>query len=233
VEGWNLIANHLDHGSNTLEEIMPNPPNGTVFYKCQNSGEIAQVLFPGAEYVQSVGWGASQYPDGKILRPGEGGYLYTTNAFSLTFTGTVHSPIVPLHVGTNSSVLSRLTVGTATYQEVTGYPPTEGVNVIRLIPGALQPDFGCRAYVAFHFYTYQGGTWIPSEPVLNVGESAWFSTNNTFYFPTILTQPTNQPTSPVPRRKVIPSPTRLLLMLAITPSMSARTRAESPARLRT
>src|SRR5262245_60882711 len=63
VEGWNLIANHLDNGSNTLEEIMPNPPSGTVFYKCHNSGETALVFVPGVEYVQGAGWGASQIPN--------------------------------------------------------------------------------------------------------------------------------------------------------------------------
>lgn len=193
VPGYNMIANHLDHGGNTLAEIIPSPPDGTVFTKLQNTNGPIGVQFLSAQFSAGSGWFLiTQDPRAEILNPGEGGYIIATNAFSITFTGAVHTPVLPFDIGTSWAVLSRQTAASGNFEQIVGYPPPDGALVARLIPGAIQPDFGCRTHSTFNFYSFRSGVWSPSEPVLDVGESAWFATNLNFTFPTFLTQPTNQ-----------------------------------------
>src|SRR5262245_53142423 len=81
--GFTLIANHLEHGSNTLNEVLPNVPDGTVLLKwaCTNFNTNAPFT-----YSNSLGgW----IPSGGTLVPGEGiGISNSGPAFNVTFTGT-------------------------------------------------------------------------------------------------------------------------------------------------
>src|SRR5215813_3633601 len=86
LNGYNLIANQLDHGSNTLNEIFTNVPNGSVFYKWNNSSSTWTVSY----YSATLGFWS---PGSVTLKPGEGGYFQSPSAFTITFSGTPHVPV--------------------------------------------------------------------------------------------------------------------------------------------
>jgi hypothetical protein len=154
--GWSMIANHLDRGSNTLDEVMPNAPNGT---ECYAWDVALQDLNPSAyTFVTGVGW----WPANGKLPPGQPMFLMNpAGPFSLTFTGQVHTPIIPLSL--NRSVfyfLSRQTVGTGTFENITGLAPEEGTTV-------LLWDVATQDY---HTNLFTGGQWQPTNPIVAIGQ---------------------------------------------------------------
>src|ERR1700751_4343290 len=83
--GSSLIANHLDHGGNTLNEVLPGVANGTQIQKWNCTGYTA--------YTKIAAGGA---PAGGTLAPGEGAFIINNGApFNLTFTGVPHVPVLP------------------------------------------------------------------------------------------------------------------------------------------
>jgi len=58
-----------------------------------------------------------------------------------------------------------------TFQNVTGLAPQEGDQVLRHVAGQPANPILPPNYTV---YTYSGGAWSPSTPILNPGEAAWF-----------------------------------------------------------
>jgi hypothetical protein len=79
--GFSSIANHLDHGGNTVAELLPSVPEGTLLYKFD---EVQK----GIHTVNQFQFGAWSRPK-ETLSPGEGAFLRNPGPdFSITFTGT-------------------------------------------------------------------------------------------------------------------------------------------------
>jgi hypothetical protein len=170
--GYSLIADHLNaSGGNTLNNILPNPPDGTQFYKWGCGSWMAytfDVLLPG--------W----TPDGlATLNPGEGAFIKLPVPATITFTGTHHVPVLPvvLPCGCDHlNLLSRQTTNTpTTFRDLTGFNPPEGTSLYRYNSG--QPGGPGAPYAAPYYsvYTFSGGVWEPSTPTLNMSESAFVS----------------------------------------------------------
>ncbi len=86
-QGISTIANHLNHGGNTLAEILPNMPEGTLLYKYEPSRSSFS-----ANHYQSGAWSRPQ----ETLAPGEGAFIRNPgNEFTITFTGTKPSAQLP------------------------------------------------------------------------------------------------------------------------------------------
>src|SRR5882672_5761913 len=150
----NAIANHLDNGNNTLNEVLATLPNGSRLLKwnCGNFTTSTKSTFGG------------NWSPNVTLSPGEGAFLQTS-ATSVTFCGTPHVPVLPapLPCGCGKlNFLSRQAVGIGTYQNVTGLSPQEGAEVLRSLNGNFDTN------------TFSSGSWTPGVPTLNVGESAFF-----------------------------------------------------------
>ena len=157
VPGLTAIANHLDNGGNTLQEVLPNVPPGSVVYKWDCTTWQAYV-FDEFDLV----W----YPSDGTLAPGEGALFFNPSgaATTLTFTGTPHVPVLPavLPCGCDRlNFLSRQTNGVGTYENITGKAPTEGALFIRF-------DSATQTY---RTNVFSGGAWFPAVPTANVGES--------------------------------------------------------------
>ena len=155
--GLNLIANQLDHGSNTLSEIMPVAPDGSVLYKYSNTDS---------------NWTASGYsaatgrwmPGGFTLNPGEGAFFQSPTNFTLHFTGTPHVPVLPVAIPNGACYLvSRQTNDLGNYANIVGEAPSAGATVYQWT-GAN-----------YTVFTYSGGGWSPSEPQSAVGEALWIA----------------------------------------------------------
>ncbi len=168
LPGFNLIANQLDHGGNTLNEVFPigSVPDGSQVgkYSC-NLGQWTLYTYDGylGDWID---------PDlnpagGVVLAPGEGAAFHNVMAapVNLTFTGVPHVPVLPnLPCGCgkfNLVSLQRPTVGI--YETITGLSPTEGTTVMRLDPVT-------GTYVA---HTFSGGAWTPTIPAASPGESVF------------------------------------------------------------
>jgi len=156
--GLNLIANQLDNGGDTLAEIMPSVPDGTVFSKYDNlNGVWAQAKF------SSNAWA----PSGIIeLHPGQGAWLRSPSAFTLTFSGIPHSANVPPAIPSGQVwLLSRQTNDIGTYQNIIGAPPSAGAQVYQWDP----------TNQVFVTNTFCGSVWSAGTPRAAVGEAWWIA----------------------------------------------------------
>ncbi len=167
--GANLIANQLDNGGNTLDEILSALPGPATLVKYNGCGGGVTI----ASYDPDFGWDPSS-----TLAPGEGAILYYGgSAASVTFTGTPHVPVLPVTLCPGLNLLSRQTNDIATYENIVGLSPSlcSGTTVYRFNPGpGSDPNhFGPPDYTVFIF---QNGAWDPRPPTVNVGEAVWIET---------------------------------------------------------
>ena len=154
--GWVAIANQLDHGSNTLDEVIANVPDGTTLLKW----DCATQDWDTNAYTYATGFG--WFPTDGTLTPGEGGFISAPGGATITFTGTPHVPVLPVTLSCGYGVahfLSRQTNGPGTFENITGYTPTAGVQV-RIWNVANQ---------VFDIHTFTNGAWSPIVPSVNVG----------------------------------------------------------------
>lgn len=90
VPGWNLIANPLDAGVNTLEALIQGVPDGTVVMKFQNGAFTTTSDYD--ELFEE--WGVNYE-----INPGEGFFINVPEAVTVTFVGEVkagtHSVAIP------------------------------------------------------------------------------------------------------------------------------------------
>ncbi len=184
--GYNLIANQLDRGGNTLNEIMPVVPDGCYLFKYDNS--VGSYLEPALYNGTTATWSHGNIP----LNPGEGAFLYSPTNFSLVFTGAAHVPILPLTVCKGYRLLSRQTNDIGSFDNIIGTAPSAG-------GGEVVYKWNGSGYTAF---TFDGSVWVPTTPTAAVGESVWIYTptgpdcagsgNGLTAPPVITTQPQGQ-----------------------------------------
>lgn len=103
IDPGRLIANQLDRGNNTLYEIMPNVPPGTLLYKFNNVSQSYEVaIFDELDLM----WMPFQPALPSLtLSPGEGAFLLSPTSFTLTFTGVPHVPVLPVVMQPNLAYL--------------------------------------------------------------------------------------------------------------------------------
>ena len=169
--GMSLIANQLDHGSNTADVVFPNPTGSRDFdelifnYNCAD-GSSTTIIF---DSVMPTGFGDANDTtavDPPVLAPGEGFFYVNNNlATSNTFTGTPHVPVLPaaLACGYGATyLLSRQTNDPGTYENITGLAPQDGAEV-QVWNGA-----------GFVTNRFAGGGWTLGVSVLSIGQAARF-----------------------------------------------------------
>src|SRR5206468_8585490 len=123
LPGKNLIANQLNKGGNTLNEILPVVPDGTVVSKFENLG---------GNWIRSTYNAALRAwdPSNIKLSPGEGAFIESTSNFSLIFSGTPNMPVLPIAIpGGIAWLVSRQTNDLGNYQDIVGSAPTPGARV--------------------------------------------------------------------------------------------------------
>ena len=170
-----LIANQLDHGNNTLDEVLPSVPDGTQVQKYNCDGSYTT-------YTRSAGaWN----PAGATLMPGEGAFLVNNSGAALTntFTGIPHTPVLPPNLPCgcgNYNLLSCQTNTMGTWENIMGFPPGDGAVVLTYNNG-----FTANAYDT------DLGDWTLGAPALAVGQSALFGTRPC-PTPPVIACPTNR-----------------------------------------
>jgi len=176
LPGFNWIANPLDHGGNTLGEILPFVQEETQIFKWDCSTQTFGIR---AVYFTEVGW--VDFDTGEpivlTLTPGEGALFFNPGAAHTTvyFTGTPHVPVLPPPQACGcgqTNALSLQADGIGTFENITGRPPVEGSQVRR---------FSSQTQ-GYDVYTFTEGAWFseatgdPIVPIVNFRESALFYT---------------------------------------------------------
>jgi uncharacterized delta-60 repeat protein len=156
--GLNLIANQLNRGGNTLNEIMPVVPDGSVVSKFDNASRT----WSRSAYNFALG---AWVPANIVLRPGEGAFFQSPSALSLTFTGMPQMPVLPVAVPEGQvSLLSRQTNDVGTYENIVGVAPSMGAVVYRW-------NTSNQTYAV---YTYTESGWSGGvAPAAAIGEALW------------------------------------------------------------
>lgn len=90
VKGWNLVANPLDAGVNTLEALIQGVPDGTAVMKFQNGSFTALSGYDEMFEAWEIDY---------TINPGEGFFINVPEACTVTFVGEVkagnHSVTIP------------------------------------------------------------------------------------------------------------------------------------------
>jgi hypothetical protein len=155
VAGLNLIANPLDRGGNTLNEIMPSVPSGSRLYKFVNASQTWQI---------STYSGGAWSPNFTFVSP-EGAFLQSPSAFTLVLEGMLRTPVLPINVPAGQCwLLSQQLPAAGRWDDIVGTPPPDGAAMYKWSPA--------QGYQQFVYFDGLG--WDPFEPIVEQCSSAWF-----------------------------------------------------------
>lgn len=151
--GFSLISNPLNAPTNTVNALIPNPPEGTVVFKFNNG------TFSSSSFVFGQ-WNDPQ--SGPIgLAPGEGVFIQNVSGstFNVTFVGDVMQGSLTNALPSGFSIRSSI-VPQAGSISALGFPEIEGLTIFQ----------NPASYTSASFFF---GQWNPSVPTIAVGESFW------------------------------------------------------------
>jgi len=148
-----LAANQLNAGGNTLKEVLPNVPEGTVVFKYAQAGGFAAIGFEFGE------WGAPN----TTVKPGDGFFLQNNTSLPLQVTLVGEVPQGTLATG----LLKGLNL-------VSSQVPQAGKLVTDLRYPAAEGDVVYQWDTATQKYKdpngFEFGEWGGGEPNIAVGE---------------------------------------------------------------
>ncbi len=155
--GFSMIANQLNATpDNTLETILPAPTENTTIYKFNGTGYTSYNFS-----VDNPGW----FPVGGTLAPGEGAFIASPGAQTLTFVGEVQL-VSATTVANGFSILSSVIPQSDTLDNL-GYPAGENDTVYFF-------NNSGGAYTSYNFSVDNPG-WFPPNPTPAVGQSFFVS----------------------------------------------------------
>src|SRR5258705_4313184 len=151
---FNAIANHLNTGRNTLNEVLPNGPVGPRLYKWNPA---RQAFTQPAKYTALVGWTTPE-PLVATLGPGEGAFLEVASQFNVTFRGQAQQPQVRTDVVAGYNFISCQTTQRCSFVEVLGFAPLAGDRVYKFdAPISLLTTNPSQ--IASSIHRYDGRNW--------------------------------------------------------------------------
>jgi len=152
--GFSFIANQLSAQNEKISALISAPPSGTVVYSW-DSGFKAN----GFDFFGDATW---DDPD-LVLTPGNGGLIYnpTANPFTVTFVGEVKQGNLTTTIPQGFSFVSSQVPQAGTLSAL-GYTAKSGDVLYKWNNG----------FDAYTYELFDANTWDPSEPTLDVGQSA-------------------------------------------------------------
>jgi hypothetical protein len=146
-----LIANQMNTTNNTIGSVLANVQDGTGFQKY--AGGFTAYVYDGL----SAAW----TPNGNAtLNPGEGGFIKSPVATTITFVGEELQGSLSLTMPKGQfAIRSSMTARSGTPTAL-NFPAEDG-------DGLQTYSGGYTAYV----YDGLGAAWTPSEPTFSVGQS--------------------------------------------------------------
>jgi hypothetical protein len=161
ANGFALVGNPLNRGSNTLSEVLPDVPNVTTLaYELRQGNYISYRKF-------RVGWAG---PEGVAFDPGKGFFVQNASASAiiLTFVGGIPQGTQTINIVPGYNLLGSHFPFAGKVETDLGLPAVKGDKVLKFDPS--------QSYV---LYTRRATGWSPTEPVIGVAEGFFFVTTNT------------------------------------------------------
>jgi hypothetical protein len=155
-----MFANQMDDGDGNLAvNLIPTAPTGTVIYKYNpaTGGYATLTRIP-------TGW--LPPTSTMTLAPGEGAWVKKPTAepsLTFTFTGEVLEGELSNPISPGYDIYSAMVPQEGGIVAVHGYTPVTGDVIYEFLP----------ASGGYRNYTRIPTGWIPSEPVLKVGQAFW------------------------------------------------------------
>jgi len=172
-KGFSMIANQLNASpDNTLATVLAGVPENTTAYKF--------IPTPPPAHYQSSNFSADNPGwtiPGVTLNPGEGVFIsidpsQAPSGYTATFVGEVQlSSATPVKTG--FSMLSSAIPQQGGVETLLGFPSRENDTIYKW-DGSLNAGKG--GFRSFNFSADNPG-WSPSEPVMNVGEAFFISSD--------------------------------------------------------
>jgi hypothetical protein len=158
--GWSMKANPLNFGANSIEELLPFAPLGTIMYK-YSAGGYSVGVFDEFDWV----W----MPGGVTLAPGEGAWFHNPDEdFTKIFVGDIVQGRSEQKLRAGFSMVSSRTLRAGGLTSVLGLAPDISDTVYK---------FGQGGYSTYWFDEFDL-VWMPIEPQLGIGESFFIRTTN-------------------------------------------------------
>jgi hypothetical protein len=169
-QGYSMVANLLNSGSNTVSEIFLNPPDYLTIFKPNPTG----TGFNGSTFDPDAGGWTDP---GLALNLGEGAFLFNPLPGNYTNTVVGWFPLRSTNViSTGYSICASAVPQSGGLQTILGFPvsnsDTQNTTIYRYVP----------ATGGYKTYTYDvetlGGQWTSSasdgpEPSIGFGEAFW------------------------------------------------------------
>jgi hypothetical protein len=153
AKSYVLAANQLNAGANTLKDVLPGVPDGTIVFKYSQGSGFAAIGFEFGE------WGTPT----ATVKPGEGWFIQNNAAAPLTVTLVGEVPQGTLQTG----LLKGLNL-------ISSQVPQGGKLVTDLKYPAAEGDVVYQYNTATQKYKdpngFEFGEWGGGEPVIGVGE---------------------------------------------------------------
>jgi hypothetical protein len=158
-----LVGNQLNTGGNTVNEVIPTAPDGTILYKYSQAGGFSIIA---REFNE---WGAG---GAQTVKPGEGFFVANngTTPLTLTFVGEVPqgSPLTTALAQGLNLVASQVPQAGKLVADL-GFSPNEG-DIVYQWDGTAA---GSGAYKAPNGYEF--GAFSSGDPDVAVGEAFFVS----------------------------------------------------------
>jgi len=162
ASGFNLIANPLRQTDTTLETLIPNPPDQTIFYSFAHVGGYTLYTY---DLSGVGGWD----PSGGHFDLGKGAFIKAPSAFTITVVGEVAQGTLTNPVeGPGFDLKGSMVPQTGLLSGNLGYTPVDGEVIYK---------FSNATGYTLYTYDLSGvGGWDPEDPSMGVGEGFFTST---------------------------------------------------------
>jgi len=155
VGNFTLISNPLNAPTNTLANLIPNPPPGSQFFKYTTGSGYTTYTFDDFDLV----W----LPNDVAFAPGEGGFLKVKSNYTNTFVGNALTGSQTNNIPAGYAMVScKIPVGGSVTNSLVNFPASAGDQLFKYTPG-----LGWTTYTFDDFDL----VWLPSVPTISVGEA--------------------------------------------------------------
>jgi len=156
--GLKIVANQLNTGGNTINEVLPEAPDGVIVYKYTPEAGFVTIQRVFGE------WSAGS----ETLNPGDGFFVSAPAGdtdLTLTFVGEVPQGNLEVELSEGLNLVGSPVPQAGALSEDLEFPGEDGDFI-------YQWDDETQAYVTTQFVF---GEWLPSEPQVAVGEGFFVS----------------------------------------------------------
>lgn len=158
ASSYALVANQLNTGGNTVNEVLGTQPDGTIVFKYSQAGGFS---------ANAIEFGAWERP-AEVIAPGTGFFLQNngTTPLTVTFVGEVPQGALTTPLAAGLNLVASQVPQAGGLSSVLGYTAADGDQV-------YQWNSTAQSYHPAKAYEF--GAWDGGEPSVAVGEGFFVS----------------------------------------------------------